>query len=222
MTIISPSILSCDFLNIESEVKALATCQNIWIHLDIMDSHFVPNLTFGGPVVKNLHKITKHPLDAHFMVTNPAFFLDDFKNYKIHNFTFHLEACHDPVDFIIKGKKLYPSLGISIKPKTPVSQIPKEVLVKTDLILIMSVEPGFGGQKFMEDSFNKVKDLDQLRKKNNYHYQIQIDGGISNLNAKELARAGVDNLVAGSYIFSGSPQNYPQMVESLRPKIDLE
>ncbi|OFZ25188.1 MAG: ribulose-phosphate 3-epimerase [Bdellovibrionales bacterium RIFOXYB1_FULL_37_110] len=216
MVIISPSILSCDFLNIENELRALEPCKNIWIHLDIMDSHFVPNLTFGGPVVKNLHKITKHPLDAHFMVTNPEFFLDDFKNYKIHNFTFHVEANPNPMDIITKGKKIYPSIGISIKPKTPVSQIPKEVLECIDLILIMSVEPGFGGQKFIEISLDKIKELDQLRKKNKYHYQIQIDGGITNQNAKQLIDLGVNNLVAGSYIFSGSPQGYPQMVESLR------
>ncbi|MCK5072090.1 MAG: ribulose-phosphate 3-epimerase [Bacteriovoracaceae bacterium] len=218
MTIIAPSILSCDFLNIEPELRAFDSCNNIWLHLDIMDAHFVPNLTFGQPVMKNMHKITSHPLDAHFMVSDPEFFIDTCKDFHLHNFTFHIEATTKPVELLKKGKQFFPSMGISIKPKTPVSSLTDEILKISDLVLVMSVEPGFGGQSFIEESYNKIKELENLRKTRGYHYQIQVDGGVSDQNAGKLIECGTDNLVAGSYIFNANQQKYPQMIDSLRQK----
>ena len=213
--IISPSLLACDFLNIEAELKAFEGFENTWFHLDIMDSHFVPNLTFGHPIVSQISKKTDIPLDAHFMVTDPEFYIDTFKNYKIYNFTFHIEAADNALDLVLKAKKLYPSVGISIKPKTPLESINDELLKEIDLILIMSVEPGFGGQSFIEESFSRVEYFNKLKTKYP-QLTIQVDGGVSNKNAQALKESGADNLVAGSYIFKEGPSTYKEKLESLR------
>lgn len=214
MTIISPSILSCDFVNIQSELSIIENAKNVWVHLDIMDGHFVPNLTFGIPVIKRISEITSLPLDAHLMVTNPEFHIDEMKDFGIHNITFHLEATSKPLELIKKAKSHYKSVGISIKPNTPVEDIPKDVLESIDLILVMSVEPGFGGQSFQESSLQKIAKLNRL--KVNYKFQIQVDGGIKDSNAKKLIDAGADNLVAGSYVFNKKPNTYISNIESLR------
>ncbi|ATH09422.1 ribulose-phosphate 3-epimerase [Halobacteriovorax marinus] len=215
MMIISPSLLACDFLNIESELNAFEGFEDLWFHLDIMDSHFVPNLTFGHPIVKLISKKTKIPLDAHFMVSNPEFFIETFKDFNIHNFTFHIEATKNSLELIKKAKKYYPSVGVSIKPKTPLEDISTEVLANIDLLLIMSVEPGFGGQAFIEESYERIEYFNKL--KTQYpNLTIQVDGGVSNINADKLRKAGADNLVAGSYIFKEGPTTYREKVESLR------
>ena len=216
MTIISPSLLACDFLNIESEIKAFEGFNDLWFHLDIMDSHFVPNLTFGHPIVEKISKKTQIPLDAHFMVSNPEFFIDTFKDYNIHNFTFHYEACDNPLELIKKAKAKYPSVGISIKPKTDPSVITDEMLEELDLILIMSVEPGFGGQSFIEASYDKVAYFKKLKEEKYTKLQIQVDGGVKDINAKKLIEHGATNLVAGSYVFKEGPSTYKEKVESLR------
>jgi ribulose-phosphate 3-epimerase len=216
MTTIAPSLLSCDFLNIESEMKAFDDAKNLWYHLDIMDGHFVPNLTFGHPIVKKISKISKHPLDAHFMVTNPDFYIETFKDYKIHNFTFHLESTNKPLELINRAKIFYPSVGISIKPNTQVSDITPEILKSVNLILVMSVEPGFGGQPFLENSIKKVHQLSQIRQKFHYTYSIQVDGGINHQNSLLLINEGADNLVAGSAVFKDGPNHYLTHVENLR------
>ncbi len=215
-TIISPSLLACDFLNIETELKAFDKVKDIWFHLDIMDGHFVPNLTFGHPIIELITKKATHKCDAHFMVTNPEFHIETLKDSGLHNFTFHLEACLDPIGLMRLAKKYYPSVGISIKPNTPVSKLSDELLREIDLVLVMSVEPGFGGQSFMPSAFDKTKELAIKRKSLNCHFQIQVDGGVSNTNAKELIAAGANNLVAGSYIFKKGPAHYEIQVESLR------
>lgn len=213
--IISPSLLACDFLNIESELKAFEGFEKTWFHLDIMDSHFVPNLTFGHPIVSLISKKTNIPLDAHFMVSNPEFYIETFKDFKIHNFTFHVEATDNALDLVIKAKELYPSVGISIKPNTPVETIGDDLLKEIDLILIMSVEPGFGGQSFIEESYSKVEYFNKL--KTEYpQLTIQVDGGVNNNNAPKLKSSGADNLVAGSYIFKEGPSTYKEKLESLR------
>lgn len=212
MTIISPSLLACDFLNIENELKAFDGFSNVWFHLDIMDSHFVPNLTFGHPIVSLISKKTSIPLDAHFMVTNPEFFIDTFKGYNIHNFTFHYEACENHIELIKKAKNHYKSVGLSIKPNTSIEVLTKEIVRELDLILIMSVEPGFGGQSFIEDTYTKVT---KLRAKYP-NIEIQVDGGVKDSNAKKLINRGATNLVAGSYIFKDGPSSYQTKVNSLR------
>lgn len=213
--IVSPSLLACDFLDIRSELKAFEGFQNTWFHLDIMDSHFVPNLTFGHPIVSLISKSTDIPLDAHFMVNNPEFFIETFKDYNIHNFTFHIEASENPLELIRSAKKYYPSVGLSIKPKTPLNIITEDILKEIDLILVMSVEPGFGGQSFIEESFNRVEYFNKFKTKFP-NLMIQVDGGVSDKNAHKLKQAGADNLVAGSYIFKEGPNTYKDKVESLR------
>ena len=150
------------------------------------------------------------------MVTNPAFHLKELKDCGLHNITFHLEAHNTPEELVSLAKEHYSSVGISIKPKTKVSEISLSLLKKIDLILVMSVEPGFGGQKFMPESIEKIKELDNLRKEHQLSFIIQVDGGISDQNSKDLYQAGADNLVAGSYVFKGGAQAYIDNVESLR------
>lgn len=214
--IISPSLLSCDFMNLGVEVERLNKVDDLWLHLDIMDGHFVPNLTFGLPVLKKLKDVSKHKLDAHFMVTNPDLYLDQFKDAGLHNFTFHWEALTHHDRFIQKAKSLYPSVGISLNPSTPLEAIPKYLLKEIDLVLIMSVNPGFGGQSFIKGVIDKVKGLKDLKEELNPHLQIQVDGGVNDKTAKLLVEAGATNLVAGSYIFSADNNNYQDRVSSLR------
>lgn len=216
MTIISPSLLACDFLNIEPELMAFAGVPDMWFHLDIMDGHFVPNLTFGHPIIELITKKSPHKCDAHFMVTNPEFHGETLKNAGLHNFTFHIEAVMDSFSLIKDLKKYYPSVGVSIKPNTPTHKLSDEILKASDLILVMSVEPGFGGQSFMPGAFDKIRELKSRRQSLGAHFQIQVDGGVTDKNAKELIEAGADNLVAGSYVFKTTKDNYAKKIESLR------
>lgn len=216
MTIISPSILSANFLELKKEIESFQSLKNIWFHLDIMDGHFVPNLTFGETVIKNLKNITKHKLDAHFMVTNPFDYLAWFKDCGIHNFTFHYESTPHQDRLLHLVKENYKSVGISLNPSTTHEIIPDYLLKEVDLILLMSVNPGFGGQKFIKGILEKVESLHKRRARLKAKFQIQIDGGVNNTNAKELVKSGADNLVAGSYIFSKGQTHYEKMVNSLR------
>lgn len=216
MTIISPSILACDFLNFESEIKKFDNCNDLWFHLDVMDGHFVPNLTFGKTVLKNLHKVTNHKLDAHFMVNNPEFFVEDFKDIGIHNFTFHWEATNHPDRLIQVAKSHYKSVGISLNPGTPANVIPEYLLNQIDLILVMSVNPGFGGQSFIPGVIDKIEYFKQVQESLNPNLVIQVDGGVKDNNASSLIEAGASNLVAGSYIFNEPNKDYKKQVDSLR------
>ena len=217
MSIISPSLLACDFLNLEKEIKAFEKSNDLWLHLDVMDGHFVPQLSFGHPLLKQIQSCTKLPLDAHFMVTNPEFYVETLKQSSIHNFTFHWECCHHHDRLIHLVKSHFPSCGVSLNPSTPIEVIPDYLLNQLDLVLVMSVNPGFGGQKFIPESIDKVKALKERKSKLSAHFQIQVDGGVSDQNAKALIDAGADNLVAGSYIFSNDIQDYLDKVKSLRP-----
>ena len=199
--IISPSILSCDFLNIETELRALQKIKDIWVHLDIMDGHFVTNLTFGIPIVKKISDFTTHPLDAHLMVTNPEFHIEQMKDFNLHNITFHLEATPDSLSLIKKAKKYYPSVGISLKPETKQEELTDEILSAVDLVLVMSVDPGHGGQSFLPSSLKKVETLKKRKKTLQTPFILQIDGGINEHTAQQAIQAGVENLVAGSHIF---------------------
>jgi ribulose-phosphate 3-epimerase len=216
MTTISPSILSCDFLNFETDIKRLDSASDLWLHLDIMDGHYVPNLTFGKTILKNLHKITNHTLDAHFMVSNPEDYVKEYSDIGIHNFSFHWESVthHDRMISFVKDH--YKSVGIALNPGTPVESIPNYLIEKIDLILIMSVNPGFGGQSFIESSIDKVKYFKKLKDTLNPNLVIQVDGGVKQVNAKTLIEAGATNLVAGSYVFNEPNNNYLQQINSLR------
>jgi ribulose-phosphate 3-epimerase len=214
--IISPSLLSADFLELKKDLERLNAIDDLWLHLDIMDGHFVPNLTFGAPVLQKVNTVSRHKLDAHFMVTDPDSFAEVFKDLGIHNFTFHWEAIVHHDRLIQKLKSLYPSVGVSLNPSTPVSAIPNYILGKVDLVLLMSVNPGFGGQKFIPEVIDKVIELDRIRHENKYKFQIQIDGGISDDNAGYLIQAGANNLVAGSYIFSAPGHDYLSRINKIR------
>ena len=215
-TIISPSLLACDFLNIEKEINSFPNQKDLWFHLDIMDGHFVPNLTFGHPIIEKISKISDYPLDAHLMVNNPEFYIETLKNFNIHNFTFHHEAVKDARYILKKAKENFPSVGISLKPKSPIECLTDDILKNLDLILIMSVEPGFGGQKFQQNSLEKVQFFNNLKNEKGFNYMIQVDGGINQENAPLLIQKGANNLVAGSYIFKNPSKDYPAKVASLR------
>jgi ribulose-phosphate 3-epimerase len=215
MTIIAPSLLSADFLQLKEEIIRFNHIENLWMHLDVMDGHFVPNLTFGSTVLKNIKNVTDLKLDAHFMVSNPEVYIDQFKDVGLHNFTFHLETTNNPIALIELAKKVYPSVGVSINPATPVSDIPQSVLKNIDLILVMTVNPGFGGQSFMNDCIDKVQVLKELKNKNNYHYLLEVDGGINQETSKIARAKGADILVAGSFIFREPNKNYEAQIKKL-------
>ncbi len=215
-TIISPSILAADFTNLISDISVIENVKDLWLHLDVMDGHFVPNLTFGIPVIKQLKKKTTLPLDVHLMVTNPEFHMEELKDIGIENITYHYEIQCNHLELIKKYKPFYNKIGLSIKPATEAQELTIELLKEIDLILVMSVEPGFGGQSFMPNAIDKIKYLTNLKNEHGLNFQIQVDGGINAETGKLCRDAGADNLVAGSYIFGKATNEYITQVESLR------
>lgn len=198
---LSVSILDADFSCIKDTVRMLVTSKVDMIHFDVMDGNFVPNLTFGAKIIKPLRKLSKQIFDTHLMIKNPEKYMLDFVNAGCDIITIHYEATKNIYKIIQMAKKFGIKLGMSIKPQTPVSVLEK-YLPYLDLVLVMSVEPGFGGQKFMKFVLQKIKSLKKIKISFNYKYLIEIDGGI-NLNIAPAAiKAGVDILVVGSAIFS--------------------
>lgn len=202
-TIVAPSILSLDYANVSEQLKQLNESKAEWMHFDVMDGHFVPNLTFGPDLLKGFKKCTDMVMDVHIMVEDPAFFSDVFLKAGADILTFHYEACKDEEEVRMICEKIHArhaKAGVSVKPGTPISVL-DPLLDVIDVVLIMSVEPGFGGQSFMEDMLDKVRYIKKQIAEQNRSTLIEIDGGINADTAKLAKAAGVDVLVAGSYVF---------------------
>lgn len=204
--IVSPSMLSANFLNLEADIKMINKSDADWFHLDVMDGMFVPNISYGFPIIEHINKISEKPLDVHLMIEKPERYITNFKNAGADILTVHIEASthlHRTLQAIrAEGMQS----GIALNPHTNISQV-ENVLPETDMILIMSVNPGFGGQKFIPQTFRKIEKLRNMIEIAGTNTIIQVDGGVTDINAKELYKAGANCLVAGSYIFkSENPQ----------------
>ena len=214
--IIAPSVLSLSYDKFNEQLKALNESVE-WLHFDVMDGHFVPNLTFGPDILKTFRRNSSLFMDVHLMVSDPDFFTDVFAKAGADSITFHYEAYNnidECIKLIDKIHSLYLKVGISIKPQTDVETI-YPLLDKVDIVLIMSVEPGFGGQKFMPESLQKISKLNEYRKNNNLNFIIEDDGGVNDRNAFELIENGCDALVAGSFIFNGDIKNNVQLLRKV-------
>ena len=211
--IIAPSILSADFSKLGQEVSEVDKAGADWIHIDVMDGSFVPNITIGPLVIKSIRKITDKPFDVHLMINNPELYIKDFVEAGSDLITVHFEATNHLHRLIYQIKDFGKKAGVSINPATPVSLL-EEIIADVDLVLIMSVNPGFGGQKFINSSIEKVGKLKKLKEKYNNKLIIHIDGGISDKNITGLKKAGCNAIVAGSYIFKSD--NYKKAIDKLK------
>ena len=212
---ISPSILSADFSQLGKEIKKLEDAGADMIHVDVMDGHFVPNLTIGPPVIEALKKNSSLPFDVHLMISPVHKYIESYSNAGADIITIHPEATDNLSDSINKIKKLKKKVGISLNPETKVEVVEK-FLNQVDLILIMSVHPGFGGQKFMPEVLEKVKKLDRIRKDLKFNFDIEIDGGINFENYKLAIESGVDILVSGTTIFKSNDGDIKKNIDLLK------
>ena len=210
---VAPSILSADFGNLAAEIRAICEAGCDLVHVDVMDGHFVPNVTIGPVVVSAVAKAATKPLDIHLMVENNSFFADLFLPLKPKFLTFHIEEEKHPMRLIDHIRKNGVSPGIVLNPHTPVSAI-EHIIDEVDMVLLMSVNPGFGGQKFMPVVLEKTRALRELIERKNAKCLIEVDGGVNGLNAPDLEEAGADVLVAGNYIFSSN--SYEQAIRAIK------
>tara|TARA_B100000029_G_scaffold469523_1_gene507455 strand:+ start:101 stop:760 length:660 start_codon:yes stop_codon:yes gene_type:complete len=212
---VSPSILSADFSKLGVDIKRLEDSGADMIHVDVMDGHFVPNLTMGPPVIKSLRKYTKLPFDVHLMIDPVHKYIKDYSDAGADIITFHPEATENILETINLIKSLNKKVGISLNPDTEISAAEK-YLDKIDLILIMSVFPGFGGQKFITEVIQKIKNLDQIRKTKKINFKIEIDGGINFETSKVAIKAGVDILVSGTTVFKENNGDLKKNIKTLK------
>ncbi|MCQ2052682.1 MAG: ribulose-phosphate 3-epimerase [archaeon] len=201
MVKVSSSILSCDFSKLGKEIEKLEKAGTDWIHLDVMDGMFVPNITIGSPVIKAIRKITTLPFDVHLMIEKPERYIDDFVKAGSNYLTVHVEATDDIMATINKIHDYGVNAGISVNPETPVCML-NEYLDKVDLVLVMAVHPGFGGQTFREEELSKISYLKDYKKEHNLKYDISVDGGINSRTGRKCVDAGATVLTAGSYLFN--------------------
>lgn len=199
--LVAPSLLSADFANLERDIKKVQAAGADWLHIDVMDGHFVPNITIGPVVVKDIKKVSDLPLDVHLMIKDPQKYIEPFVKAGSDIITFHIETVKDPEGIIRLIKDSGKKVGVSIKPQTEVASI-QSILDKVDLVLVMSVEPGFGGQGFIKSAVPKIQELRKI-----YGGNISVDGGINDENAGMVTKAGANVLVAGNYVFSSKDVN---------------
>lgn len=199
--LIAPSILSADFANLQKDITMINQSDADWFHIDIMDGVFVPNLSFGFPVLHAINKYATKPLDVHLMIVNPDRYLSDFRNAGAANITVHYEACTHLHRTLNAIKELGCRAGVAINPHTPVNVL-EDIIAEVDLVCLMSVNPGFGGQEFIEQTYSKIRTLKSLATGRNDGLLIEIDGGVGKLNALSLLKAGANVLVAGNAVFA--------------------
>ena len=201
--LIAPSVLAADFSNLQRDIEMINESEADWFHIDIMDGVFVPNISFGMPVLRDIKKHAKKTIDVHLMIVNPDQYIETFSKLGADILTVHWEACTHMHRTIQAIKATGMKAGIALNPHSSVNQL-KDIIKDIDLVCLMSVNPGFGGQSFIENTFEKVKELKELIQSTESDCQIEIDGGITNENAKKLVQAGANILVAGSYVFKSS------------------
>ena len=197
---IAPSVLAADFGHLERDVQMVDRSEAAWVHVDVMDGCFVPNISFGFPVLRAVRRATQKPLDVHLMIIEPERYIARFAHDGADWVTFHLEATDDALHCVHLIRESGAKVGVSIKPKTPVESL-RPILSEVDMVLVMSVEPGFGGQKFIPESLDRIRELRRMAEELNPELLIEVDGGISSENAHLLYEAGANVLVAGSSVF---------------------
>jgi ribulose-phosphate 3-epimerase len=198
--LVAPSLLAADFGHLEKEIAMLNKSEADWLHLDIMDGVFVPNISFGFPIIEHIKKLSEKPLDVHLMIVDPDRYISRFKDAGADILTVHYEACIHLNRTVSEIKRTGIKAGVSINPHTPVSLL-KNILPYIDLVLIMSVNPGFGNQSFIHESYDKIRELKKMINEGAYNVLIEVDGGVDVTNATDLYKAGVDVLVAGTSVF---------------------
>ena len=211
--LIAPSVLSADFASLADAVRQMEAAGADWIHVDVMDGHFVPNLTVGPPMVEALRKVTNLPLDVHLMMTNPDDFIREFAEAGANYLTVHVEACPHLHRTLQSIKEHEVKAGITLNPGTSINTL-EETIKDADLVLVMSVNPGFGGQKFIESSLEKIARVRQLINHTNSRALLEVDGGVNLTNAGAIVKAGTDVLVSGSAIFNS--ENYTDTIQRMR------
>jgi len=201
--LVAPSVLSANFANLQADIEMINNSEADWFHVDVMDGVFVPNISFGFPVLKVIQKLAKKPMDVHLMIVDPDKFAQAFKDAGVEILTVHIEACTHLHRSVQNIKNLGMKAGVAINPHTPVGAL-EDIIADIDLVCVMSVNPGFGGQKFIENTFEKVKKLKQLIVQKNSKALIEIDGGVDLNNYKKLLECGANVLVAGNTVFASS------------------
>ncbi len=214
--LIAPSVLSADFTRLGEDIEMINQSEADWFHIDVMDGVFVPNISFGFPVLKAIKSMSKKPLDVHLMIVQPDRYIQDFKDNGADILTVHYEACTHLHRTLQAIRQAGMKAGVSLNPHTPVDVL-EDVLDEIDLVLIMSVNPGFGGQKFINRTFEKIRRINQLREESGNSFLIEVDGGVNEGNVKSLIDCGADVLVAGNAVFAApSPQDMIAKLKNIR------